>query len=443
MKASSVQEDVFQAGVIGAGGAGFPTFIKLRGSYEYVIANGAECEPLLQCDQQVMLHDANRVVEGLEIAMTATGASKGIVALKKKHTQAIPAIQKAVKASQKAIDVFTLENYYPAGDEQVLVYEVLGRIVPEGGRPADVGCLVQNVQTCVHIAAAASGRPVTERLLSVHGEVKQPKTLKVPIGTPVQTVLDACGGVKISDFVVLSGGAMMGRLIDLDSYTGKTTSGLYVLPAGHPLARKKADSLERTLKIAKFACEQCSFCTLFCPRYLLGHELYPHKILQSVGWGAQVCAETITGAYLCCECGLCGALFSCPLSLSPDRYNASLKRTMQASKIPNPHKAKVKDVRPDRSGRRISVTTLISRLGLEKYDQAAVFESYRLMPDKVCINTAEHIGQPAVPAVKMGDNVGEEQVIAKPASDTLGVPYHASISGTVTAIGKHFVQISV
>ncbi len=440
MENISVQDNVYKAGVIGAGGAGFPTFIKLKGPYEYVIANGAECEPLLQCDRHVMAADAERVVKGLQIAMAASGASKGIVALKKKHTDAIPAIQKALRHTEN-ISLFTLGNYYPAGDEQVLVYEALGRIVPEGGRPSDVGCLVQNVQTLVQIAAAVQGRPVTDRVLSVHGEVRRPGIFNVPIGTPLQAVLDACGGVTTKDFVILSGGAMMGRLIDINSYTGKTTSGLYVLPADHPLARKKADPIGRTLKIAKFACEQCSFCTLFCPRYLLGHALYPHKIMQSVGWGAQVRAEVITGAYLCCECGLCGTLFACPLLLSPDRYNVSLKQTMRKENIPNPHNRKVDGVRTDRSARRISVTTLTRRLGLDVYDKKAEYVPCRLLPATVRIDCGEHIGQPARPVVKMGQQVGEEQVIAEPAPNTLGTPYHASISGVVTGIGEHFVQI--
>lgn len=440
---ANVIEQVKNAGVIGAGGAGFPTHKKLSGSYEYVIANGAECEPLLHCDQMLMAFYADEMIRGLELAMQATGATRGLVALKKKHEKAIPAVEKAVRKSDAPISVHKLGNYYPSGDEQVLVYEALGRIVPEGGRPTDVGCLVQNVQTLVQIADAVKGKSVTQRILSVHGEILQPKTLVVPIGTLVEDIVRACGGLTAKDITILAGGVMMGRVLpDLKTPIGKTISGLYILPSEHPLSRMKKEPLERTLKIAKFACEQCSFCTLFCPRYLLGHELYPNRIMQAVGWNAQVDSAVITGAYLCCECGICGVLYACPLMLSPDRYNSALKIKLREQNIENPHQRVVAGVRIDRNLRKIPVESLIRRLALRKYDKPSPFDHQPLQIDKVRIRLDEHIGAPAAPVVSLGDPVQIGRLIARGPDSMLSANYHASIKGVITDIARDAIEIT-
>jgi Na+-translocating ferredoxin:NAD+ oxidoreductase RnfC subunit len=439
---STLHQKVREAGVIGAGGAGFPTHIKLSGSYDCVIANGAECEPLLQCDQEVMTSCADRLVEGMEITMRATGAGRGIIALKKKHKRVIPVLKKAISHADAKLALFELGNFYPAGDEQVLVYEVLGRIVPEGGRPGDVGCLVQNVQTLVQIADASLGRPVVDRILSVHGAVKSAKILRVAIGTPVKNILRACGGLTTDRCVVLSGGIMMGRLIDMDCHIGKTTSGLYFLPSDHPVVRMKSTPIDRALHLAEFVCEQCSFCTSFCPRYLLGHDLFPNRIMQAVGWGVSTTADVVTGAYLCCECGLCGELFACPLMLSPDRYNGVLKKELAGKGVQPPPLRRIERVREDREGRRISVEYLIARLGLEQYDVPARFESFRLITDRVRIDIAEHVGKPAVPVVAVGDHVEPGDVIARTPAGEPGATYHASIPGAVTAIDGNSIQIN-
>jgi Na+-translocating ferredoxin:NAD+ oxidoreductase RnfC subunit len=439
---SDLHKQIFEAGVIGAGGAGFPTHVKLYGSCEVVIANGAECEPLLQCDQQVMTHYADAVIDGIKLALTATGAKKGIIALKKKHIHALPAIEKALKFCDSDISIFTLGNYYPAGDEQILVYEVLGRIVPEGGRPGDVGCLVQNVQTLVNIANAKANKPVTQRILSVHGCIQSPKTLCSPIGTSLNDIVTACGGLTVENPAILSGGAMMGIPVETDSYIGKTTSGLYFLPADHPLMRIKNHSAEHILKIAKFACEQCSFCTAFCPRFLLGHNLYPNKIMQAVGWDSGVNPEIITGAYLCCECGLCGTLFACPLRLSPDRYNRQLKSRMRTEKVPFMHQKKPLAVRAERANRQVSVDQLIHRLALQKYVQTAPLDHHPLQPHQVRIHIAEHIGSPSKPLVHVGEIVTTGQKIAQTPLESLGTTYHASITGTVTDIRNNYIQIT-
>jgi Na+-translocating ferredoxin:NAD+ oxidoreductase RnfC subunit len=146
-------EAVRAAGVVGAGGAGFPTHVKLAAKVDTVIANGAECDPLLQCDQRLMESRAAEIVRGMQLAMAATGAARGILALKEGYRGAAAALRRTI-SSRQDLSLLLMESRYPAGDEFVLVYEATGRLVPETGLPLHVGCLVQNVQTLFNIARA-------------------------------------------------------------------------------------------------------------------------------------------------------------------------------------------------------------------------------------------------------------------------------------------------
>ena len=190
-KTADIVHAVKQAGVTGAGGAGFPTHVKLQAQAEYVLANGAECEPLTHVDKQMMIHHAPEVVAGMRLAMQSTGAKQGIFGIKGKYKEVIAVIKKAI-GDQSDITVFELGNFYPAGDEQVMVYDILGRIVPEGGIPIDVGCVVQNIETLYNIDAAAKGTPLTHKYITVIGAVRQPMSVRVPIGITI-TVENAIG----------------------------------------------------------------------------------------------------------------------------------------------------------------------------------------------------------------------------------------------------------
>ncbi|MDZ7271799.1 MAG: SLBB domain-containing protein [candidate division KSB1 bacterium] len=437
----SLVEQVRMAGVVGAGGAGFPTHVKLGAQCEVVIANGAECEPLLQCDQQLMAELADRVIAGLALAMTATGAKQGIVAVKAKYAKAIAALEHALSRAAKSIRIHTLQDHYPAGDEHVLVYEVLGRVVPPGGLPIQVGAVVQNVHTLVHVADAAQGQPVVDRFVTVVGEVRRPQTLRLPIGTPVATAVELCGGPTCQNYAVIAGGPMMGRLIQPDEGIAKTTTGLYVLPTDHPVVLSKKTPLADSLARAKSVCEQCSFCTQYCPRYLLGHDLFPHRIMQGVGYASTVPAEATAGAFFCCECGLCSGLFACPMGLSPDRYNAELKKQLRARGLKPPHSRSALAPRSSRETRRVPVDTLIRRLALERYRRPAPMRHERVSVPKVVIPLSQGAGALAQPVVKVGQKVNTGELIADALPGSVSARVHASIAGTVTAIRAAAITI--
>ena len=244
-------------GVVGAGGAGFPTHVKLAAKADTVIANGAECEPLLACDQTLMARQAGEVVAGLRLAMEATGAAQGIIALKAEYKEAVAALRSALQGAggDPALRLHFLEPVYPAGDEFVLVREVLGRSVPEGGIPPNVGVVVQNVATLANIAAAVRGKPVTHRWITVAGEVNEPRTVLAPVGTPIADLIERAGGLRgvagnggatrtaslsaQGDLAVVTGGPMMGKIAwDVGQPVARTTSGVIVLKRKSAVVRQ-------------------------------------------------------------------------------------------------------------------------------------------------------------------------------------------------------------
>ena len=180
------------AGIVGEGGAGFPAHVKYAADADTVIANGCECEPLLHTDQHHMLHHANDIVRAFSELMQATGAKRGVIALKKKYKEATRILTEAI--GSRPIELALLPNFYPAGDEQTLVREVTGRSVPPLGLPLMVGAVVANVGTLVSVAHALDGKPVTHKFLTVTGDVRKPGVVRVPIGTPLSACLEAAGG---------------------------------------------------------------------------------------------------------------------------------------------------------------------------------------------------------------------------------------------------------
>ncbi len=442
MNKKEIIDKVKDGGVVGAGGAGFPTHVKLEAQVEYVIANGAECEPLLRIDQQLMTSQANKVIKGLELVLETTGAKKGFIALKEKYKEAIDALTSHIPGlaprsgagphPTSHIELFILDDFYPAGDEQILVYEVLKRIVPEGGIPLDVGVVVDNVGTLINIADAVEGRPVTYRYLTISGAVKRPKSVKVPVGMSVREVI-RLAEPKIEDFSVLDGGPMMGKLIeDLDSPIMKTTTGLIVLPKDHQVVMNKTLEMRKILK-KTMLCMQCTDCTELCPRYLIGHSLKPHKIMRHVGYEMRKELNDITAVFLCSECGLCN-LYACPFGLSPLRVNQEIKKELTEAGVKNPHKEAPEEAHPMIEYRRVPTERVISRIGVEEYNVDAPLEKREYRTNFVRIPLSQHVGAKSVPVVKLNDKVKVGDLIADIPRGALGARIHASIEGKITDI---------
>jgi len=422
-----------EAGIVGAGGAGFPSAVKYDTQVDTVLANGAECEPLLYVDQSIMTREAARVVRGLELVVEATGAGRGIICLKEKYHTAIKALREAI-IGKPHLEINLLGNFYPSGDEQVLVYETLGRIVPEGGIPLEVGAVVTNVVTLFNLARAYDqGLPVIERPLTVHGAVAEPCTFMVPLGTSLAEVLKVAGGATVPDYGLIVGGPMMGRVADSrDEPVTKTTSGILVLPVDHPFYQRKIQTMRSVVRIGRSACDQCRLCTDLCPRYHLGHAIQPHMIMRSLPYGISD-SRIISIVFTCCECQVC-SFFACPLHLSPGTICGRLKKEMIAKGARNPHRRSDLAVHPDRVGRRLPTARLVERLGLLEYQGEAPWKDVELHPARVCIPLSQHLGAPAVAVVKVGQGVKKGDLLGEIPPGKLGARVHASIDGVVSAI---------
>ena len=228
-------EAVKAAGVVGAGGAGFPTHVKLSAKAEWFLVNAAECEPLIETDKYLCRTYPERIVETVAKIAGHLEASHAVIVLKAKYRREMEALQEAIDKTKAPVELFGMRTFYPAGDEQTLVQQVTGRVVPERGLPLDVGCVVDNVGTVLAIADALEGRPVSEKFLSVTGAVAHTQMFHVPLGTPVTEILKKAK-ITVGDYAVIVGGPMMGRMLKdkeaiAQAVVTKTTGNLLVLPA--------------------------------------------------------------------------------------------------------------------------------------------------------------------------------------------------------------------
>jgi Na+-translocating ferredoxin:NAD+ oxidoreductase RnfC subunit len=439
-RAEKIIRAVQAAGVVGAGGGGFPTHVKLRATVDTVIANGSECEPLLASDKTLLKGHAAQVVEGVALAMEATAAGSGVIAVKGHYHDVVQAVRQALPGDG-AITIHLLENYYPAGDEFMTVFDVTGRVIPEGGLPLDVGVLVGNVLTFSQAAQALHGKPVTERLLTIAGSVRKPMVVTAPIGALYEDLLAMAGGRNHPDDVLIDGGPMMGNLVD-DPGLGiaRTTAAILALPADHLIVRQKQISVAQMVKRSKAACCQCFRCTDLCPRSLLGHNLYPHLTMRSLDYGLSDPAAHVTSAFLCSQCGVCELLACDAMLLSPRRVLAEYKKLLVARGMKNPHARRGFSALPEIAFRKIPVATVMKKLAISEYAVETPFAG-RYDARRVRVPLRRHGGAAAVPLVKSGATVKMGDVIAATPPEKLGAVCHASIAGRVGDVNGDWIEI--
>ncbi len=420
-------QSIESCGVVGAGGAGFPAHVKLRAKAEIVILNGAECEPLLHKDKEIMRVYGDEMLAGLRIAGECVGAREAVIGIKGKYHDVIDALRPKLTPGMRIAE---LTDSYPTGDEFILVYDVTGRIIPPGKIPLAVGAVVLNVETALNIAR---GQPVTRKFFTVAGAVNQPVTLDVPVGITFREAIELAGGATVPNPAVLVGGVMMGRLAgSLEEPVTKTTGGLIVLPRDHMLIDRYSKSWQAISRIGAAACDQCMFCTDFCPRYLLGHPIEPHKAMRSLGFN-QAGEVNVIGTQFCCECNLC-TMIACPEDLDPKNVCTTNKRTLAKEGRRWETQANPDRARLHLDNRRVPIGRLIRKLGLFQFKNEGHLNETGYAPRRVVLPLKQHAGAPAQAVVRPGDSVRVGDVIARPADGQLGAVIHASIAGQVTAV---------
>lgn len=294
--AKSILDRIREAGIVGLGGAGFPTAVKLapKDKVDTLIINAAECEPYLTCDYRLMVERTDDVMAGIRYIQKVLGVEKVIVAIEANKPDCIRTFEKF-----DDIDIVVLKKQYPMGSEKHLIYCCTGRIVECGALPASVGCVVQNVKTAIAVyEAVIMNKPLYEGIITVSGEgINQPKNIKAPFGTHVKEIIDFCGGLKENTQKLIAGGPMMGKaMITTDLYTKKTDSGILALTD------------KQVSKSMPSNCISCGICIKNCPMRLM-----PTAIESCVLSGDFKDAERI-GVMNCIECGTCA--FNCPAKRS-------------------------------------------------------------------------------------------------------------------------------
>lgn len=309
-----------EGGVVGMGGAGFPTHVKLApkdpSKIEYILVNGAECEPYITSDYRRMIEEPEKVVKGLLVILTLFDSAKGYICIEDNKPDCIAKMKELVKDIDR-IEVKEVMTKYPQGGERTLIYAATGREINSSMLPADVGCVVDNVETVISVyKAVILGRPVNSRVVTMSGDgIKEPKNLLVLSGTDMSELVDAAGGLKAKIAKAISGGPMMGfALYDLHVPCTKTTSAFLFL---------EHDAVSEAQEI-QTACINCGRCVSVCP----GHVL-PARLAKLAERGDMAGFEAMDGME-CCECGCCS--YICPAKRPLTQSIKSMRKMVLASR---------------------------------------------------------------------------------------------------------------
>lgn len=293
-----IRDIVKAAGIVGMGGAGFPTNVKLspknEDAIEYILINGAECEPYLTSDYRCMMEDPEKIVGGLKVILQLFDKAKGVIGIENNKPEAIKKLKELVK-DEPRIEVCELLTKYPQGGERSLIYAITGRKVNSSMLPADAGCIVDNIGTVIAIYdAVCKTTPLIERVFTVTGDaIADPRNFRIKIGTNTQELIEAAGGFKSEPEKVISGGPMMGMALStVDVPVVKTSSALTCL---------MEDEVE---KYEETACIRCGKCAQVCPSHVI-----PQKLMEAAQHYDMERFTALNGME-CCECGCC--TFICP-----------------------------------------------------------------------------------------------------------------------------------
>ena len=417
------------AGIVGAGGAGFPSYAKIGEGADTLLVNGSECEPLLYTDYIILKREMDNVLFGVRAVIEATSIKKAVLAIKA-HTAKRLSLSDGDELCP-SVFVRVLPDVYPIGDEVSLIYQALGRLVAPGKLPISVGVIVYNVETMYNLAIAKkSGEGVTKKWITVGGSISSPTVIRVPVGTPVSSILKKLSITVGEEDAVIDGGPSMGKIINPDLATvTKTTSSLLILPRSTQAVESKLISDKMALSRAETACCQCTRCTDMCPRALLGYPLEPHRMVRTAMGAVEASPVMVLSATLCCGCGICESL-ACSQGISPKAVINNYKALLAKNKMRYTENGNI-EPHPARDYRMIPSDKWAYTIGVKRYDRVCEYGGELSDFDRVRIPLNRHIGAPSIPSVKDGDRVKVGDLVAV-AADGLSVNQHASLSGRVS-----------
>ncbi|MBQ8351775.1 MAG: 4Fe-4S dicluster domain-containing protein [Clostridia bacterium] len=433
-----IKDIIREAGIIGAGGAGFPTYAKLAEGADTLLINGVECEPLLYTDYILMREQMPFILRGAHAVMAEYHISRALLCMKEHTVEALGLTDGQELDTQ--IFVKQLPNVYPIGDEISMIYEATRRIVRPGALPITVGVIVCNAETAYNIAHAVKHQtPVTEKWLMIGGAVDAPIVFRCPIGTSIRELFAFYNIIVPADHVVLDGGPSMGNIIPWQTeVVKKNTKALLILPKNIPAIVSKMTDVKVSVNRCASNCCQCTRCTDMCPRGLLGYPLEPHRMVRSVTTVAEVSPEMVRAATLCCGCGVC-EIAACCQGISPKTIISEFKKILAKNGI---RYSADEDVTPspDRAYRMLPAERWKSLLGVSPYDKVAELAGRHFVPTGVAVPLNRHIGAPSIPCVAEGASVKKGDKIAE-AAEGLSVPQHAPIDGRITLITNNKITI--
>ena len=442
MTFEELKKVVRDAGIAGCGGAGFPSYAKLDKRADTIILNCAECEPLFKVHRQVLEKYAYEICSALDMITKAVEAEQFIVAVKGEYKETVEAVN-AVLPQFKNGKISLLPEVYPAGDEVVTIYEATGRVVPAGNIPISVGIIVFNVETVLNIYnAVKNGTPVTHKFVTVAGEVKNPQTYYVPLGTSFAELIKMSGGMTQKNVKIVNGGPMTGALATKYDVVKKNTNGILILPEINQVVMKMQANTQISVMRARSTCCQCRACTDLCPRYLLGQPIKPSEFMKAVSTGNSNDVPVLLDSMYCVSCGIC-ELYACPQGLNPRSLIAEFKANMRSNGAKITPVENPQPVNPAREYRKVPMSRLKERLGLTVYDVDAPLVDTQVKEEKVKVMLSQHIGAPATANVKAGDTVKVGDIIGMCDESKLGVPVHSPVNGKVLDVDAGFVIIKV
>ena len=429
MELNELRQLMRSAGMVGDGGAGFPSYAKLAEGADTLIINGSECEPLLYTDYTILKREMATVLFGIEQILDTLHIPRALLSVKEHTAQRLGIADGTMLA--RGVYLKVTPNVYPVGDEVILIYQTTGRVVRPGQLPISERVIVYNVETMYNLGRLIKhGEPVTSKWLTVGGDVPSPTVVRVPVGARIDELLAKLGIRVRDDQIVIDGGPSMGKIINLaTAEVGKTTKAILVLPADCNAAKSKLISDSMATARAETACCQCTRCTDMCPRNLIGYPLEPHRMVRTAMGAAALEPRMVIAATLCCGCGVCETL-ACSQGISPRAVIAGYKVLLGKNGLKYVSSEGV-TARPERDYRMIKTERWAQSLGVSRFDRVAEYGGKLLDFERVEIPLGRYIGALGIPVVKDGDRVKVGQLVSR-ATEGLSVPHHASIDGVVT-----------